>query len=49
MALEAETKSIVGQFDYKDEDVNKGVKEFLRQMGAWPAVLCLSVSTWPLD
>ncbi|KAK3393154.1 putative glucokinase [Podospora didyma] len=33
MALEAQTKSIVAQFDYTDEDVNKGVKEFLRQMG----------------
>ncbi|OIW30863.1 putative glucokinase [Coniochaeta ligniaria NRRL 30616] len=33
MALAAETKAIVGQYDYTDEDVNKGVKEFLRQMG----------------
>ncbi len=33
MALEAETKTIVGQFDYTDDDVNKAVKEFLRQMG----------------
>lgn len=33
MALEAETATIVAQFDYTDEDVNKGVKEFLRQMG----------------
>jgi hexokinase len=33
MALEAETASIVAKFDYTDEDVNKGVKEFLRQMG----------------
>jgi len=33
MALAAETKAIVAQFDYTDEDVNKGVKEFLRQMG----------------
>lgn len=33
MALAAETKSIVSQFDYTDEDVNKGVKEFLHQMG----------------
>ncbi|KAL2262431.1 hypothetical protein VTK26DRAFT_1334 [Humicola hyalothermophila] len=32
MSLEAETKSIVAQFEYTDEDVNKGVKEFLRQM-----------------
>ena len=35
MALAAETKAIVAQFDYTDEDVNKGVKEFLRQMGQY--------------
>jgi hexokinase len=33
MALAEETKSIVAQFNYTDEDINKGVKEFLRQMG----------------
>ena len=33
MALEAETQSIVQQFEYSDDDVNKAVKEFLRQMG----------------
>jgi hexokinase len=33
MSLEAETKSIVAHFEYTDEDVNKGVLEFLRQMG----------------
>jgi len=33
MALEAETKKVVAKFDYTDEDVNKGVKEFVRQMG----------------
>ncbi|TLD22140.1 hypothetical protein PspLS_08174 [Pyricularia sp. CBS 133598] len=32
MPLEAETKRIVDQFEYTDDDVNKGVKEFLRQM-----------------
>ena len=32
MALVAETKKIVGQFEYTDDDVNKGTKEFLRQM-----------------
>ncbi|KAK4125231.1 hypothetical protein N657DRAFT_570959 [Parathielavia appendiculata] len=32
MALAAETQSIVNQFEYTDDDVNKGVKEFLRQM-----------------
>lgn len=35
MALETQTKTVVGQFDYSDEDVNKGVVEFLRQMGRW--------------
>lgn len=37
MSLEAEAKSIVSQFEYTDEDVNKGVKEFLRQMGRHPS------------
>ncbi|KAJ4298773.1 glucokinase [Collariella sp. IMI 366227] len=32
MALAQETKAIVAQFEYSDDDVNKGVKEFLRQM-----------------
>ncbi|KAK6956316.1 hypothetical protein Daesc_001591 [Daldinia eschscholtzii] len=32
MALAEETKRITAQFDYTDDDVNKGVKEFLRQM-----------------
>jgi hexokinase len=36
MALAAETRSIVAQYDYTDEDVNLGVKEFLRQMGKSP-------------
>ncbi|KAI1430759.1 glucokinase [Xylaria sp. CBS 124048] len=30
--LVEETKRIVAQFDYSDDDVNKGVQEFLRQM-----------------
>ncbi|KAK4218991.1 putative glucokinase [Rhypophila decipiens] len=33
MTLEAETKAVVAQFDYTNEDVNKAVKEFIRQMG----------------
>jgi len=33
MSLATETAAIVAQFDYSDEDVNKGVKEFLRQLG----------------
>lgn len=32
MALAEETKRITAQFEYTDEDVNKGVQEFLRQM-----------------
>jgi hexokinase len=32
MALAQETKRIAGQFEYTDDDVNKGVQEFLRQM-----------------
>ncbi|KIH91505.1 hexokinase [Sporothrix brasiliensis 5110] len=32
MALAAETKRIVAQFEYSDTDVNIGVKEFLRQI-----------------
>ncbi|KAL1891744.1 glucokinase [Sporothrix stenoceras] len=32
MALAAETKRIVAQFEYSDADVNIGVKEFLRQI-----------------
>jgi hexokinase len=32
MALAAEALAVVRQFDYSDEEVNKGVKEFLRQM-----------------
>lgn len=32
MTLEAETKRIVGQFEFTDEDVNKATKEFVRQL-----------------
>ncbi|KAI0551433.1 glucokinase [Xylaria curta] len=31
-SLVEETKRVVAQFDYTDDDVNKGVQEFLRQM-----------------
>jgi hypothetical protein len=31
-SLADEVKRVVAQFDYTDDDVNKGVKEFLRQM-----------------
>jgi hypothetical protein len=33
--LEIETDAIVEQFKYSDDDVNKGVREFLRQMGMY--------------
>ena len=33
MSLASETKRLVAQFEYTDEDVNIGVKEFLRQIG----------------
>lgn len=33
--LVAETEAIVKQFEYTDEDVNRGVKEFLRQMSMY--------------
>ncbi|RYP80563.1 hypothetical protein DL770_006165 [Monosporascus sp. CRB-9-2] len=32
MALAEETKRITAQFEYTDDDVNRGVQEFLRQM-----------------
>lgn len=32
MALEAEAKRLAAQFEYTKEDVNRGVKEFMRQM-----------------
>jgi hypothetical protein len=32
MALEAEAKRMIAQFEYSAEDVNKGVKEFIREM-----------------
>jgi hexokinase len=33
MALAAETKRIVSQFEFTNDHVNEAVKEFLRQMG----------------
>jgi hypothetical protein len=33
MALQEETANIVNEFNFSDEDVNKSVREFLRQMG----------------
>jgi hexokinase len=32
MALQTKTKSVVAELDYSDENVNLGVKEFLRQL-----------------
>jgi len=36
MELANETKRVVSLFEYTDKDVNKAVKEFIRQMGAPP-------------
>lgn len=32
MALEAEAKRMIADFEYSTEDVNKGVREFIREM-----------------
>lgn len=46
MALAVETRAVVAQYEYTDEDVNKGVKEFIRQLGECPVPdktqLCLT-------
>jgi len=49
MALAAETKKIVTLFEYTDDDVNKGVKEFLRQMGMFPTGLPSSLRVMLAD
>lgn len=36
MGLADETKRVVGEFDLSDNDLNRHVKEFLRQMGMFP-------------
>lgn len=41
MTLAEAAQAIVGQFEYSDDDVNRGVKEFLRQMGMSCVLLCL--------
>lgn len=33
MSLLEEARRVAAEFDYSAEDVNKGVKEFIRQMG----------------
>lgn len=48
--LQEETKRIVTQFDYTDDDVNRGVLEFLRQMSmindaTYPVYKCLILGT----
>lgn len=51
MALADESNRIVEQFDFPDDDLNKSVKEFLRQMGmllyhsAQPVPPCYCSST----
>lgn len=39
MGLTAETNRVVQEFDLNDADLNKGVSEFLSQMGASTPVL----------
>lgn len=39
MGLTAETNRVVQEFDLNDADLNKGVTEFLSQMGASTPVL----------
>lgn len=39
MGLTAETNRVVQEFDLDDADLNKGVTEFLSQMGASTPVL----------
>lgn len=33
MALAQETNHVVSQFEFTDDDLNRNVQEFLRQMG----------------
>lgn len=39
MSLAEAVKRVVAEFDYPSEDVNKGVQEFLRQMGRLSSIL----------
>ena len=45
MALEAETKKVVSQFELADHDVNAATLEFLRQMGTFPRLFRPAVSS----
>lgn len=45
MSLLESAKRMAGEFDYPAEDVNKGVAEFLRQMGA--STIC--AKRWSTD
>lgn len=44
MGLTSEIKRVVDQFDYNDVDINKGVSEFLGQMGT--STLCIVFSAY---
>jgi hypothetical protein len=35
MALQEAAKRVAGEFKYSGEDIRKGVKEFLREMGGF--------------
>lgn len=39
MGLTTETKRVIQQFDYNDADLNKGVAEFLSQMGMFKPLI----------
>ena len=43
MGLTAETNRVVQEFDLNDADLNKGVVEFLSQMGASTPVLIVAL------
>lgn len=43
MGLTAETNRVVQEFDLNDADLNKGVVEFLSQMGASTPVLVVPI------
>lgn len=44
MALAADTKRVVDQFEFTDADVNNHVQEFLSQMSMFPQLETLSSS-----
>lgn len=41
MGLMDDARKVAAQFDYPPEEVNKGVKEFIRQMGQYERSLAI--------